>query len=659
MSQTDDLELGYQFDPSPSPIYASADSNNLNLVNLRVTVSNPTNGPAILSKLEIHIPVGADIDGDLSPANNLPAPILETAAIPNVSITSKGSTVMIAPADGTVLTVSVTAQIIFSLPHITVGTFAGGVPVAITEFPVSGPKRRDAKSHRLNKEQTTWPVTRFWTEPSSLTKLNQKVKLKWSCNKLGKDYSYSLSAPRWQPTDCVQTGNCYDAEDGVNGISSLALTDTTEFTLTVVRATEGSRTIVGTSTTQTVVEPQPTIKCFETKWRGKLLELSWDTEDATSVEIDPPYLLFGPKGKYPFDTSAQPLPYSFTLTARYGTRSNPATSKIVPQGFRPALGSPVRTGTGCEGVAVSPDGTLVFVTNSGDHTLTVLDAQSLQPVGAPIPVGRGPVGVAVSPDGKRVFVANLGGNQDGNTLSVLDVLDQKTLRPAANSPVTVGTGPWAVAVSPCGSHVFVTNSNSHSLTVLDAHTLQPVGSPIPLGTGPTGVAVSSHGDDLDRSRIFVANRGYVPSWGNTLTVLNAKTLQPVGSPVRVGNGPSGVAVSPDGKLVFVTNAGDNTLTVLDEHTLQPVHAPIPVGLMSKSPFVSHDGARLFVVNSNSTNLSVLDARTFQPVGAPIRAGNWPSCVAVSPVGPRVFVTNTNDGTVTVLDPEAYAPAPGG
>ena len=74
MSKTEDLELGYEFDPTPSPIYASADNQDLNLVSVKVTVSNPTNGPVTLSKLEIQIPVGADVDGDLSPATNLPAP---------------------------------------------------------------------------------------------------------------------------------------------------------------------------------------------------------------------------------------------------------------------------------------------------------------------------------------------------------------------------------------------------------------------------------------------------------------------------------------------------------------------------------------------------------------------------------------------------------
>ena len=47
--------------------------------------------------------------------------------------------------------------------------------------------------------------------------------------------------------------------------------------------------------------------------------------------------------------------------------------------------------------------------------------------------------------------------------------------------------------------------------------------------------------------------GVSPAWGVTT----------VGTPITVGDGPSGVAFSPDGTTAYVTNQGDDTVSVLN------------------------------------------------------------------------------------------------
>ena len=46
--------------------------------------------------------------------------------------------------------------------------------------------------------------------------------------------------------------------------------------------------------------------------------------------------------------------------------------------------------------------------------------------------------------------------------------------------------------------------------------------------------------------------------------------------ITVGNGPVGVAVTPDGTHVYVANAAENTVSVIDTAT-GAVSASIPVG----------------------------------------------------------------------------------
>ena len=66
---------------------------------------------------------------------------------------------------------------------------------------------------------------------------------------------------------------------------------------------------------------------------------------------------------------------------------------------------------------LSPDGTRLYVANSVDNTVSVIDTTTGTTVGPPIPVGTGPMAVAVSRDGARVYVVGLGdGSADQPTL---------------------------------------------------------------------------------------------------------------------------------------------------------------------------------------------------------------------------------------------------
>ena len=74
---------------------------------------------------------------------------------------------------------------------------------------------------------------------------------------------------------------------------------------------------------------------------------------------------------------------------------------------------------------------------------------------------------------------------------------------------------------------------------------------VSVGDGPRGVAVSPDGDT-----VYVANGS-----SNTVSVINASTNS-VTDTVSVGDAPYGVAVSPDGDTVYVANSSDDTVSVL-------------------------------------------------------------------------------------------------
>src|SRR5262249_10563055 len=107
------------------------------------------------------------------------------------------------------------------------------------------------------------------------------------------------------------------------------------------------------------------------------------------------------------------------------------------------------------------------------------------------------------------------------------------------------------------------------------------------------------------------------------------------STVPVGQGPLGVAVTPDGRKVYVANqAGGNgngvvsvistatfTVSTITDSTLKP----------PSSVAVAPDGTRVYVANGPNT-VSVISTATDTVVGPPITVGVGPIQVAVTPDG---------------------------
>ena len=104
-------------------------------------------------------------------------------------------------------------------------------------------------------------------------------------------------------------------------------------------------------------------------------------------------------------------------------------------------------------VAVSPDGSSVWVVNVGGDSVSRINTATNQVV-ATILVGLSPQFVAVSPDGKSVWVAN-----GGNTVSQINTATSQVV-----ATITVGSGAVGVAVSPDGSSVWVTNANDGTVS---------------------------------------------------------------------------------------------------------------------------------------------------------------------------------------------------
>lgn len=284
-------------------------------------------------------------------------------------------------------------------------------------------------------------------------------------------------------------------------------------------------------------------------------------------------------------------------------------------------------------VEVARDGRVAYVSLPGRDEVAVLELPSLRVLGR-IPVGRRPQAMALTPDGKLLAVANL---QSGS-VSILETATRKELRRVSLTGVNLR----GIAVTPDGTRAYVTGqipaSTRPTADPLDIWTntlfeldLSPRTSSVadnsrppagaegridfPLGAspdpdgivalGPERVAVALSGSD---QALLVRTPGpYLRAYD---PVIQKRTT--------VGAHPRGLALTPDGKQVWVANELGSTLSVLDAQTLAPIRT-IELGTPRK-PDLRIEGRYLFG-NAGLTRGRQFTCNTCHPEGR-MDGQNW-------------------------------------
>jgi gliding motility-associated-like protein len=283
-------------------------------------------------------------------------------------------------------------------------------------------------------------------------------------------------------------------------------------------------------------------------------------------------------------------------------------------------------------ITATPTGSgFAYIANSGSDNVSVINTTT-HAVLPPIAVDNQPWGVAVSPDGRLVYVVNKN-NQNGRiTNSSLSIIDAAT-NTIIGSPITLGRDGGSIAISPDGKKAFVANKVSNQVAVVDLLTYSV--SYINI-TYALAVAVSSDGKRL-----------YVIGDSNTATgklyVLDTKNYQYLAT-VDVGLGITGIVVSPDCNKVYLTNDFATTISVLDAATFSIKN--INVGGYPFAITITPDGNTVYTANNISNSVSIINTVTGAVATLPI-AGQ-PYGIAVSPNGKEVYVACQKPDQVLVM-----------
>jgi DNA-binding beta-propeller fold protein YncE len=190
-----------------------------------------------------------------------------------------------------------------------------------------------------------------------------------------------------------------------------------------------------------------------------------------------------------------------------------------------------------------------------------------------------------------------------------------------------------------------------------------VGPPVNLDIDPSGsIALVANSVDLTKDGDALKQ---VPD--NKVYVIDLMASPPkLAATITVGKQPSGLSISPSGKMALVANRGDNTISVLsingtDVKVTDTLTFPDSVSHVVFTP----DGKRALAARSPASKLSVLDIAgdkvTYNKLDLP--TGQWPYNVVVTPNGKLALLNETGNGgssdgnvdTTSVIDLEANPP----
>jgi YVTN family beta-propeller protein len=296
---------------------------------------------------------------------------------------------------------------------------------------------------------------------------------------------------------------------------------------------------------------------------------------------------FNPRALHLIDVATKTVTQTVGIANSFvGVAFNPAGDKIyvgggasndvklfsmTPAGTFAASGTIPIAGAAPSGLSLSADGTRLYVALNMTHEVAVIDTATSAVVKR-VRVGIYPYTTAVSADGSKVYVTNWGGKVPGPT-DFTDgmfpvVVDRRTGIPATGTvsvidtasnnvvkTIDVGLHPCGMALSPSGDRVYVTNANSDTVSVID--------------TSSEVVVRTLHVSESER-----------------------------GQEALLGSSPNAVAVSPNGRTLYVANASQNAIAVLDleAKSTDEVRGLIPTGWYPTAVALDATGEALFIAS---------------------------------------------------------------
>ncbi len=300
-------------------------------------------------------------------------------------------------------------------------------------------------------------------------------------------------------------------------------------------------------------------------------------------------------------------------------------------------------------IAVSNSKKFVAVTNNGvsAHSIMLIDVKSERVIDSVI-IPKAWYGLAFSPDDQFLYAA---GGHD-NKIVRYEITQNKLNK---KDEIILGAV-WPNRIAPSGitfdskrQKIYVVTRDNRSLYVIDAKT-QKIEKQFGLDAEAYMSVMSTDSKEL-----------YISCWGCDHVLVFDLTMQAWKAPIKVGDNPNEMLVSPNGQQLYVCNANDNTVSVINLKTKKVIET-LDVALYPNSPSGSTTNGlamdpvkkSLFIANADNNCLAVFDVSTpgkSIPKGF-IPVGWFPTNVKF--INNKIWVTN-GKGNTSLANP--YGPRP--
>jgi YVTN family beta-propeller protein len=269
---------------------------------------------------------------------------------------------------------------------------------------------------------------------------------------------------------------------------------------------------------------------------------------------------------------------------------------------------------------------VVYVLNSGDATISILDAGTRSEIRR-MPTLREPHHLSLTPDGRELIIADSGGNE-------FFFLDPATAEVKRRVRIS---NPYHLCYSPDGKYLVVASLRRDQVDIYDAADLSLL-QRLRVGDKPSHICFDPR-----------ATTAYITLQGvRALLAIDLATRQPAWQ-AEVGREPAGVYWNR-GKLI-VGVMGEAHFVVLNPETRQ-IERQIPIGRGAHTIFASPDGRVLYGASRVDSRIAAIDPETLE-VTRVYEVPGGPDCIAFDSDG-RLWATLRWVQRVGILDTRSGA-----
>ena len=249
-------------------------------------------------------------------------------------------------------------------------------------------------------------------------------------------------------------------------------------------------------------------------------------------------------------------------------------------------------------------------------------------------IGKSPASVVVNQNTNTVYVANSESNSvsviDGSTNSIVNI-------------IAVGKKPLGISINTVTNMIYLINTNSGTISVINGSTNSIVKT-IDLNGVPFGIDVNP-----------ISNKIYVIDPFSTINYIDGNSNK-VTNKIKMDGNPQRISVNPVTNMMYVTES--NSVSVIDESTnsivkkIQLDSDSVPIAITT-NPVTN----MIYVTDSKYGSIHIIDGSTNSIVKRiQLDSNEIQLGISVNSVTNKAYVSNMKSGTLSILDTEPFSAA---